>query len=61
MSNQSTHGGRREGAGPHRKMVEPVRTTITLEAAHLAELKRRYGAGWQNVLRELVAAHLHAA
>ena len=58
MPNKSTHGGQREGAGPPRKMVEPVRTTITIEKAHKKQLKAKYGHNWQDKIRELISSIL---
>jgi len=57
---KTTHGGQREGAGPPREMVKPVRVTITLEKSHLDQLKAEHGRNWQKVIRSLIAAHLHA-
>lgn len=59
MPKQQTHGGQREGAGPPREMVEPTRATITLEKAHLKQLKAKHGRNWQKVIRSLIEAHLH--
>ncbi len=56
---KQTHGGKRTGAGPPRKMVNPVEVSIRLEAAHLAELKAHYGKKWQEQVRLLIANHLH--
>lgn len=52
-------GGRREGAGPPRKMQKPVKVTISLEANHLDRLKDLYGRDWQDVVRSLIGTHLH--
>lgn len=54
-----THGGQREGAGPPRKMAEPKRVVITLERAHLEQIRAQHGRKWQDVLRALIDAHLH--
>lgn len=61
MSEQKKWGGQREGAGPPREMTEPIRTTITLEKAHLEQLKAKYGRNWQKALRFLIATHLRIA
>lgn len=55
---KSTHGGQREGAGPPRKMVNPTRVTITLEASQLEALKARHGNKWQDFIRELIESNL---
>jgi len=59
MIDKSTHGGQREGAGPPRKMIEPVKVTISLETDHLARLKAEYGSDWQDVVRALIETHLN--
>lgn len=55
---KSTHGGQRKGAGPPRKMVEPERTTITLDRRVKKTLAERYGRKWQDVIRDLIDKHL---
>lgn len=59
MVNKTAHGGRREGAGPPRKMTSGVKVTFTLEAEQLAMLKEKYKRSWMEAVRALIAAHLH--
>lgn len=54
-------GGRRDGAGPPRKMVEPIRVTISLEANDLEILRAKYGRyDWQNIVRQLINDHINS-
>jgi hypothetical protein len=55
----TNHGGRRDGAGPPRKMVNPARVTVTIEKSQLEAFKNKHGNRWQDVLRGLVSSHLN--
>jgi len=65
MPDKPQHGGsrpvkRKDDGRLRRKMKNRVEISIGIEESHLRQLKQQYGRNWQDVVRQLIEAHLHA-
>ena len=53
--------GARPTAGARAKIANRVQVSIYLPNADRDAFQKRHGKGWQDVVRRLIATHLHAA